>query len=71
MAAQHVAYARVLRFDGVVGGRHACHGAQFGVHEGEHGPLPYVPAHGVAGFDESLVQVVLAALGRSRGMGSG
>ena len=60
---EHGADACVLRFDGVVGGRHGCRGAQFGVHEGEHGPLAYAAAHGVARFDEALVQVVLAAVG--------
>lgn len=63
VVAQHGADARVLRFDGVVGGRHGRADAQGGVHEGEHGSLADAPAHDVARLDEALVRVILAAVG--------
>lgn len=59
----HLADACVLRFDGVVGGRHGYAYAQFGIHERGYGPFPYATAHDVARLDEALVQAVLTAVG--------
>ena len=60
---EHGADACVLRFDGVVGGWYRSIDVDIGVHEREHGLFADAPAQHVAGLDEPLVQVVLAAVG--------